>query len=52
MRAMCGVLLIDRKRPKDFMLMFGFNETVDHLAMANSVRWHGHVLRIEDSHVL
>ena len=26
--------------------------TVDQLAMANSVRWYGHVLRREDGHVL
>ena len=32
--------------------MLGFNETEDQLAMANSVRWYGHVLRREDGHVL
>ena len=30
--------------------MFGLN--IHHLAMANSVRWYGHVLRIENDHVL
>ena len=45
MRAMCGVLLKDRKRCKDLMLMLGSNETVDRLAMANSVYWYGNVLR-------
>ena len=25
------------------MLMLGLNETIDQLAMANSVRWYGHV---------
>ena len=44
-RAMYGVLLINRKRSKEFMLMFGLNETIDQLAMANSVHWYGHVLR-------
>ena len=34
------------------MLMLDLNETADQLAMANSVRWHGHVLRREDGHVL
>ena len=34
------------------MFMLGLNKTTDQLAMANSVRWHGHVLRREDSHVL
>ena len=28
------------------------NKTVDRMAMANSVRWHGNVLRREDGHVL
>ena len=30
----------------------GLNEAIDQLAMANSVRWYGHVLRREDGHVL
>ena len=34
------------------MLMLGLNEIIDQLAMANSVRWYGHVLRREDGHVL
>ena len=42
-RAMCGVQLNDRKIFADFML--GLNETIDLLAMANSVHWYGHVLR-------
>ena len=33
-------------------LMLGFNETIDHLAMANSVCWYGHVQRREDGYVL
>ena len=32
--------------------MLGLNETIDRLAMANSVLWYGYVLRREDSHVL
>ena len=28
------------------------NETIDQLAMGNSVHWYGHVLSIEDGHVL
>ena len=32
--------------------MSGLHETIDQLAMANSVRWSGHVLRREDGHVL
>ena len=34
------------------MLILGLNETIDQLAMTNSVRWYGHVLRREDGHVL
>ena len=49
-RAMCGVQLKDRKRSMDFML--GLNETIDQLAIANSVRWYDHVLRREDGHIL
>ena len=44
-RAMCGVQLKDRKRSTDLMFMLGLNETIDKLAMVNSVCWHGHVLR-------
>ena len=32
--------------------MLGLNETINRLAMANSVRWHDLVLRREDGHVL
>ena len=32
-------------------MMLGLNETTAQLAMADSVCWHGHVLR-EDGHVL
>ena len=42
----------DRKRSRDLMFMRGLKETIDQLAMANSVRWDGHVLRREDGHVL
>ena len=49
---MCGVQLKDRKRSTDLMFILGLNETIDQLAVANIVRWYGHVLRREDSHVL
>ena len=52
LRAMCGVQLKDRKRTTDLMFMLGFNETIDKLAMANSVHWYVHVLRREDGHAL
>ena len=32
--------------------MMDLSETIDQLAIANSVRWYGHVLRREDGHVL
>ena len=51
-RAMCGVQLMDRERSTDLMFMLGLNETIDLLAMTNSVRWYGHVLRREDGDVL
>ena len=51
-RAMCGVQLKYIKRSMDFMFMLGLNETIDRLAMANSVHLYCHVLRKEDGHVL
>ena len=51
-RAMCEVQLKDRKRSTDLMFMLGLNETIDQLAIANSVCWHGHVVRREDGHFL
>ena len=42
---MCEVQFKDRKRSTDLMFMLGLKETIDQLAMANSVRWYGHVLR-------
>ena len=34
------------------MLMFGLNESIDQLAITNSVHWYGNVLRIEVGHIL
>ena len=42
---MCGVQLKGRKRAKDMMLMLGLRKTIDLLAMLNSFRWYGHVVR-------
>ena len=50
-RAMCGVQLKDRKRSTDLMFILQLNETIDQLAIANSVCWYGHMLRREDGHV-
>ena len=52
MRAMCGVQLIDKKRFSDLMFILSLSETMNQLAMVNSVCWYGHVLRKEDGHVL
>ena len=49
---MCGVQLTHIKGSKYLMFMLGLNETIDQLAIANSVRWYGHVLRRWDGHVL
>ena len=40
------------KRSADLMFMLSLKETIDQLAMANSVHWYGHVLRREDGHIL
>ena len=50
LRAMSGVQLKKRKGAKYLMLMMGLNETIDQLAMINSVRCCGHELRTEVSH--
>ena len=34
------------------MVVLGLNEIIDQLAMANSARWYGHVLRRDDGHVM
>ena len=33
------------KKYTDLMSMLGLKETIDQLAIANSVRWYGHVVR-------
>ena len=38
MGAMCRIQLKDKKRSMDLMLMMGLNESMDQLAMSNSVR--------------
>ena len=51
-RAMCSAKLMEKKRTEDLMEMLGLKETVVQMAMANGVRWYGHVLRRDDGHVL
>ena len=45
MSAMCRAQLNDRNKSTDFMFMLGLSESIDQLAMANSVHWY--VLRRE-----
>ena len=40
------------KRLTGLMFTLGLSETIDQLAIANSVHWYGHVLRKYDGHVL
>ena len=40
------------KRSTYLMFMLCLNEIIDKLALANSVRWFGYVLRREDVHIL
>ena len=40
------------QRSQDLTLMFSLNETIYQLAMANSFRWYGNVLRRDHGHVL
>ena len=49
---MCGVKLKDTKRSTDLMIMLCLKETIDQLAMVNSVCWYGDVLWREDGHAL
>ena len=52
MRATHGVQLMDRKKPKNSMLMLGLNETIDQLSVEDSVCCYGDHLRWENGHVL
>ena len=45
MRAICGVQVKDLEISMVLMFMLGLNETIDQLAISNSVCWYGHVLR-------
>ena len=51
-RSMCGVKLVDRKNTEDLMEMWGLKKTLDRMAMANGVRWYGHVIRRDDDNIL
>ena len=49
---MCRVQLKEIKRSTDLIFMLGLKETIDQLAMANSIHWYGHLLRRKDGHIL
>ena len=51
-RAMCGTQLMDVKTAVVLTVMLVLNKTIPQLAMANNVRWYGHVLTKEDGHIL
>ena len=51
MKAICGVPLKDR-RAKYLMLTLGLNETIEKVAMANTIHSYPHELRKEDGGVL
>ena len=40
MISICGVKLIDKKSTKDLMQTLDLYETIDQLALVNSVRWY------------
>ena len=50
-KSMCGVQLKDR-RANNWTLILGFIEAMGHLAVSNSVRWYGNVLRRDFGHIL
>ena len=51
-RSMCGVKLVYGKNTEDLMKMLGLKETLDKMALANGVRWCGHVVRRDEESIL
>ena len=52
MRAMCGVKLNKKRRSQELMSLLNLKDTLNGLARASGVRWHGHVLRRDNGHVM
>ena len=52
LRVAFWIKLKNRMRTGDFMLMLGWNETPDQLAIAKNICWYGHVLRRVDAFIL
>ena len=51
-KVICGVHLLDKRKTGDLMEMLGLEETLEQIVKANTLRWYGHVLRMEDGHAL
>ena len=51
-RAMCSVKLLDQRNSEELMDMLAIKESLDRMAKASSMRWYGHVLRLEDKNVI
>ena len=47
--AMCGVKLMDRKNTSELVTILGLTSSTAIPAMANALRWFGHVLETEDN---
>ena len=47
-RTMCCRKVVDRKMTEEQMNMLGLKETLDGFAIANGVRWYGHVFKMEE----
>ena len=43
---------MDRKNMEKLMELFGLKETLNRMAKANGVKWHGHVIRRDDDNIL
>ena len=52
LRAMCGVKMIEERRSQELISLLDLKDTLDGLARASGVRWHGHVLRRDNCDVL
>ena len=52
MRALCGVMMIEKRRSQELMSFLGLRDTLDGLPRASGVRWYGHVLRSDNGRVL
>ena len=42
---------MDKEKMEELMEVLGLKETLDRMAKANGVRWHGHVIRRDDNNI-